>query len=829
MGLITSSGRVYPEERPPSEVAEIARWTMWHRFQDVELEADFTQDLCRGRRKGSVLMLWVSVALYVLEFVVLASRTIGNGQTATKVMIWFRVFGFLTMVSHALLVTLDLVNIELASISAAIILALSFLFTNKYRMALIMGDDIQEAIFRECDAVICYDDTFFVLGLAGVCTASVGFAAARASRSWIVVFSTVLTYGLGSSFGLSPHDASRTWAVGILYTCVVMINFSRNYYQEEDARKKWLDNRRLRLEVQRQSLMYEEQQRWLEEVNERLEALGNPQESIPTPTKPSASDEDTLTSRECTYMVPAIRDFPADITDFVLEDVSPNELLSRHMRMRRADRAAVQRIATRIREPQYNMREYYHDCLAAFPELELFFVAGSECGARKAHIEYQRTFGALFAVYWLLRLDTDGKYGFSFGCDEDWNIRRSPVGAAVEKRQDFFDHMDWSLLREVSDRAVGTSLERTEAMLCLTAFHDVMKVSALVPRVSAAHAPYHGYHTGDEIHDHDVALAYILENYPHLMPSFQTLQKSSRDLVIFSQTEMGFNHGWFVQAEGPPGAMLSKLKHVLRTSSGADISFYFFHWLTDISGAEGRPLAGAEKLSRRFPRTVLVTFLWSMPYLQHLADRQETEVVESYLEDRFSQSFPAEPLPDGSGAIAALRLAVMAQGGARLALDAFRQVPPAVRHVLSNELALTGIVGQTFRRSPVSGGPAFLVYYAPAVLQRCHSATEMQKALTALAAVFAAGRKLWPKEQCNANQTVTLQVGRLQGMDIGCSVASDVAEPQIWALVRLNDCEAKLDLVSAAGVNNLILSRAAFVCVSLGFTDESSSAVVSEP
>ena len=34
--------------------------------------------------------------------------------------------------------------------------------------------------------------------------------------------------------------------------------------------------------------------------------------------------------------------------------------------------------------------------------------------------EYRRTIGALFCLYWLARLDMDGKRGFSFGVDDDW-------------------------------------------------------------------------------------------------------------------------------------------------------------------------------------------------------------------------------------------------------------------------------------------------------------------------------------------------------------------------------------------------------------------------
>ena len=49
-----------------------------------------------------------------------------------------------------------------------------------------------------------------------------------------------------------------------------------------------------------------------------------------------------------------------------------------------------------------------------------------------------------------------------------------------------------------------------------------------------------------------------------------------------------------VQAEAPPGMLLSKFKQLLKSGgmSAADVAFYFVHWLTDLAGAEGTPLAG---------------------------------------------------------------------------------------------------------------------------------------------------------------------------------------------------------------------------------------------
>eukprot|EP00966_Prymnesium_polylepis_P149148 3446118-Prymnesium_polylepis.1 len=44
--------------------------------------------------------------------------------------------------------------------------------------------------------------------------------------------------------------------------------------------------------------------------------------------------------------------------------------------------------------------------------------------------EYRRTIGAMFAVYWLMRIGIDGEQGFSFGVDEHWTPR-PPVAPTV--------------------------------------------------------------------------------------------------------------------------------------------------------------------------------------------------------------------------------------------------------------------------------------------------------------------------------------------------------------------------------------------------------------
>merc|ERR1712048_222605 len=104
---------------------------------------------------------------------------------------------------------------------------------------------------------------------------------------------------------------------------------------------------------------------------------------------------------------------------------------------------------------------------------------------------------------------------------------------------------------------------------------------------------------------------------------------------------MQFNHGWFVQAEAPPGQMLSKFKSVLEEDAQeTDIYLYFFHWITDVAGAEATPLGGAEKLVLKFPQHVLAMFVWSIRFVSKLANTTETDLVEEYLVARWRALVP---------------------------------------------------------------------------------------------------------------------------------------------------------------------------------------------
>mmetsp|Transcript_76573 Transcript_76573/g.214046 ORF Transcript_76573/g.214046 Transcript_76573/m.214046 type:complete len:901 (+) Transcript_76573:92-2794(+) len=463
--------------------------------------------------------------------------------------------------------------------------------------------------------------------------------------------------------------------------------------------------------------------------------------------------------------------------------------------------------AMRLRDPAYTLNEFHSDVAAAFPELQLYNL-GSQCSSgRTCSEEHQRTLGALYSVYCVSRLDIDGKEIFAFGVDSHGKpavkfarecTTPGQMGSPrldcdpTDPRLMFYMAMDWDRMldlfiragllrygggrdrsisdtgtivsgilssnmspqvskRESSKTPVFVEHERMTAFLALTAFHDIMKNSMLLPTVHGKHAPYYGLCEGDQVHDHDLALRYIMEHFPGLLPSFNGLGPAQRAVLFFTQGKMGFNNGWLVQGEAPPGALFSKFKEVITVggASDSDISFYFAHWLTDLAGAEPfgeGPWPGSEKFVRRFPLKVLNAFLDSFAYVNHLNLLSEVQVMEDYLRARWEALALPAGAPEGC-AVAAMRLALMAQGFEPAAMDALRQLPASDRNVLAAELARTGL-RQQFAGAPAEvrsqpRGPALLIYYAPGLIQKA-GAPHVGEALQILAALCRAARRLFP-------------------------------------------------------------------------------------
>ena len=685
-----------------------------------------------------------------------------------------------------------------------------------------------------------YGESMAVLALAAGVAVLCTFFSVRSSRSVVTPAVVLLSYALASlPAGLSPTGLSNAlWQTALLGMTVVFMWRGRQLGEFEE-RKTWLTHRNLRVEFEAKKAALaasEDKIRQLSETAQHLrrchedsvptiELAKTPRESAPVPS-PSPSPSDADQARVLT--VPAMPALKPTITSD--DSTAPNALLAAAMRSRGGtDWKLVDKIATNIQSPGYSLRNFHDDAVAAFPELRLFFVEPPPGGAKPLAKpggasssgdtnakEYQRTMGALFAVYWLMRLDVDGKASFCYGVDDEWRPRPpaneppSVEGVArffklktQEKRADFYFRHDWSRLSALIDSAGCNNKDGLVAILCLTAVHDIFKITELLPRVLPQHAPYRGYEAGDTIHDHDLALAYMLEHHSSTVPTYHGLPEASKKSVLFTQSKLNFNHGWFVQAEAPPGMMLSTFKEVVQGgASSNDISLYFFHWITDLSGALAKPLDGAGKFVIGFPHHVLHAFLWSIPFLAKLASKSETEVVEEYLRERWAGEADM-PLPRGRQTIALLRLVVMAQARPQLVIDAFNCLADKQKALLSIEMARTGSPTPYSSYSDATYGPAFLVYYGPALLQlnSGRDVGSMSAALGVLHQVYGAARLLWPASAEQQSSTVKVNIAELKAKPVE-QVIEGTART-LWIMARLNQCEAAVQEVAPAELNAL--------------------------
>jgi hypothetical protein len=548
------------------------------------------------------------------------------------------------------------------------------------------------------------------------------------------------------------------------------------------------------------------------------------------------------------------------LTDIQIEKntpTEPNKHLWAAMKGLKTDWDKVRRMAKRIAEPQYGLKQFYDD-LSAFPELSLYLLDGktnagtamSWMGSTGCTIgdEYQRTVGAFFAIYWLMRLNVDGKHGFSYGVDDDWvpftatgpDDSRFPNAA---KRVAFHQKGKWdyfqkvivdSGLMEEKKRAFGRGTylvlneTRLVSLLALTAIHDIMKMDILRPKVAAEHAPYHGYQAGDVIGDHDHALSYVMEFYPEMLPSFRDLPLEEKRSVQFTQCNLCFNHGWFVQAEAPPGAVFTTFREMLirdhKSMIGArDIALYFVHWLTDLAGAEPTPLAGCEKFSQKFPLPVLNSFLHSFEIVGRIADENETTVLEQYLKIRWQEAEPSlGHVPEGADAIAKMRLLCMAQMAAPQILAGWEGLPDEDREILSVEMGRTACIGQSYSKNLIPSevneppaGPAFLLYYGPAFLQRLGDDDAVMR-LRVLAEMYRCARELWPPVVSSAAKTVTIRVDMIKGLSNADLIAAN-HQGDVWTMMKHNDSEAFVERQSQKTLNRMIAEQEKLQIIDMSF------------
>lgn len=241
-----------------------------------------------------------------------------------------------------------------------------------------------------------------------------------------------------------------------------------------------------------------------------------------------------------------------------------------------------------------------------------------------------------------------------------------------------------------------------------------------------------------------------------------------------------------------------------------DVAFYFVHWLTDLAGAEPFPMEGCTKFVLKFPQKVLTAFLHSFPVVQHLSSKNETEVFEDYLEWRWTSCDSEElgPVPTGQGSVAKMRMVVMAQAKQACFVEALSKVSSADKEVLEVELARTGCRDQVYRKDTLKdhhpeAGPAFLVYYGPALLQK--NGDDPAGALQVLAEVLRQARTLWPLDVSQGNETVSVRIDALKDLAVSDMQISTSCE--FWALQKVGNRDAQVvrfNIVSPDGTPTII-------------------------
>jgi len=214
-----------------------------------------------------------------------------------------------------------------------------------------------------------------------------------------------------------------------------------------------------------------------------------------------------------------------------------------------------------------------------------------------------------------------------------------------------------------------------------------------------------------------------------------------------------------------------------------------------------------------------------------LSDKTETQVLEHYLIWRWesTEGKGLGPAPNGPGSIARLRLVVMAQGSTQQVLNAFLGLPHEDASVLEEELARTGCEGQEFsterkkkptvsrnrfvtapvnhtdglscqeqqdaaQRKVDSGGPALLVYYAPALMQKAGKVDPLG-ALTILADLFRQARSLFPLVPGQANETAIIRIDALKDLLVE-AMREQTSPGEVWVLQKVSSRDAQVRKVN---------------------------------
>lgn len=702
----------------------------------------------------------------------------------------------------------------------AIILILRCFLGNRWRCAKLFGQDPIETF-----GAVSSDTELLLKSAAAIVYLGV-YAHVRFKMLLVPGISAGLSYPLSTAIAGSPNGDGAINTMTLIF--MISLIFAGQRRIEASGRKSFLveseNEAKIRaLELEKEHA--EDTHRRLAEedllrqqhlrATEELSAFGCPLIDFTGIEEANTASSQQMRQTTCEDQYP--------VMDRQAVDATPNKQLAAALNGKNTNWARLDQVVHRIRDKNYTLKEFHFDCLACFPELSLLQLETNKAQERKTGLldsfthgrdqastgdgftsksqrsgaadakgspaeqmsnEILRTHGSLYAIFWLLRLDMDGKQGLCFGLDETkWELLSIPKAdseesmviadklkekvffsmSPEEKQLNFYHNFGWELCQDLfinagllnreSDGSLKVSLERVRSLLVLTAINRIFVNKSLLPRRRQADGA-----DGEEIQNHSVALEYVLAKFPDLLPSFSGLSPEEQKVVSFTQGQKtGFHSGWLVQGEAPPAALFKAFRKVIREDGvqEEDVAFYFAYWLTQLAGQEPTPKQGAEKIVKMLPESALSAFVRAFEHVCRLATQTETEVLQGYLQSQWLQA-SLGPIPEGALGICLMRLSLQAQKHAPKVHGVFDRLPKQDQQILCQEMARTGIAGQNYETTKLTSHHSILVIHAAAMLQKS-GGYDLAGGLQILAEIYRQGRKLWPLLDENGKDSAAVE------------------------------------------------------------------------
>jgi hypothetical protein len=286
-----------------------------------------------------------------------------------------------------------------------------------------------------------------------------------------------------------------------------------------------------------------------------------------------------------------------------------------------------------------------------FPELTYF--------TSSAVAQRDRTYCAMLAVFWLI---TGNHEAF---------IRSQP-------NEEQLSRQSWAWIQEWMDQTVKLSTpEAVDAALVFMGIHALGKVPEFREELAK----------GFDEHYHDLALAYVLDNNPQVVPSFSRLPEKYQKLISDSLS-VDFQFSQFLQAENLP-ANLVVVKEKLKPHGDDGFAFFCFRIFAQMCGKLGsKNLKGSLFMTEsEFQR-----FRPGLDALQQLRTLDAEAAYQAFLRFRGSKALSrfASPEHQALARLLCLGSAFDYRDGDTLC-EAFDKLKPSQQSALTRWLTSDGI------------------------------------------------------------------------------------------------------------------------------------------